>query len=279
MLNLDPSSFAKAIPTNKEPEIWRGYAAEYFELYQINTNNRIAGFLAQTSHESADFTRFIESTNYSWDRLVEVFGRRYFPTDAFAKEFNRDAKRIANYVYSDHTPARKSKLGNTEPNDGWNFRGSGLIQLTGRSNVSAFASSVEMNPEEAAAYCRTKRGAIHSACWFWSSRNINKFADAGDIIGMSKAVNGGDIGLADRKSRWARNKNLSFLAGEYPTVSKGAKGELVKRIQKALGFSDRDADGIYGNQTLSAIRAWQKANKYIVTGVLYPDQLKLMFGE
>ena len=276
MLNLSQKNFSKGIPTNKEPEIWRGFAAEYFDQYGINTNLRIAGFLAQTAHESSDYTRYIESTNYSWERLVAVFGRRYFPTDAFAKTFDRNPKKIANYVYNDNTPARTSKLGNTQENDGWNFRGSGLIQLTGRSNISLFANSISMSAEDAAVYCRTKRGAMHSACWFWDRRGINKYADAQDIVGMSKAVNGGTIGLTDRTNRWNSLKGLSFIEGEYPTLSKGARGDLVKQVQINLGFTGKDADGIFGNKTLNSIRAWQKALGVSVTGTLTSEQVKLI---
>lgn len=279
MLNLSSENFARAIPTNKEPDLWKGYASEYFERYEINNNDRIAGFLSQTAHESSDFTRYIESTNYSWDRLVAVFGRRYFPSDSFAKTFHRDSKKIANYVYDDRNPARKNKLGNTKDGDGWNFRGSGLIQLTGRWNITNFGNDVDMTPEDAAAYCRTKRGAMHSACWFWWKNNINRIADSRNVDTMTKAVNGGEIGIADRRRRWNLLKDLNFIAGEYPSLSKGSRGEIVKKVQSGLGFKGKDVDGIFGNQTLAAVRNWQKAVGVSVTGVLTPNQVKQIIGE
>lgn len=279
MLQISLDEFRKSIPANKEPELWLGYASEFFPRYEITTNIRIAGFVTQTGHESSDMTRYIESTNYSWDRLIAVFGRRYFPTDSFAKQYHRDSKKIANYVYSDHTPARTSKLGNVHANDGWNFRGSGLIQLTGRYNISDFAKSVDMTPEDAAVYCRTKRGAFHSACWFWHDKGLNRFCDANDITGMSKGVNGGSIGLKDRKDRWTRNTKLDFLSStEYPTVSLWARGDIVKRIQKATGITGRDLDGIYGPTTLRHVKIWQVSEGFTANGTLNNIQLKKMLG-
>jgi putative chitinase len=82
--------------------------------------------------------------------------------------------------------------------DGWKYAGKGLIQLTGKDNYTRFAESVEMNVEDVPEYLATFEGAAQSACWFWESNNLNRFADAGDIKGLTKAINGGYIGLEDR---------------------------------------------------------------------------------
>lgn len=275
-MKINLNSFSKSIPTNKQPEMWVKYAEEFFPLYDITSNDRIAGFMAQTGHESGDYSALSENLNYSWQNLRRVFPR-YFPTDAMAKKYERKPEEIANIVYNDAN--RINKLGNTQPGDGWRFRGAGLIQTTGRWNMTELAKGLGMTPEDAADYCRTARGAMHSACFYWKKNNLNRFCDSRDINGMSKAVNGGTIGLADRVKRWNTNISLQFIQGEYPKMSIGARGDLVKRIQIAVGFSGKDVDGIWGKGTDAAVKEWQKNHKYIVTGVLYPDQLKVMFGE
>jgi putative chitinase len=92
--------------------------------------------------------------------------------------------------------------GDESSGDGYRFRGRGLIQLTGRSNYQAFADSLEMSIDDVPEYLGTFEGAAQSACWFWETNNLNKFADAGDILGMTKRINGGTIGLEDRKKHY-----------------------------------------------------------------------------
>jgi putative chitinase len=88
--------------------------------------------------------------------------------------------------------------GNEASGDGWRYRGRGLIQLTGKTNYTWFAASLEISPEEAAEYTQTFEGAAQSACWFWETNKLNKEADAGDIKTMTRKINGGFIGLDDR---------------------------------------------------------------------------------
>lgn len=273
-VRLSSQAFAKAVPACKEVSAWIPLAEEFFEKYQINTNARIAGFLAQVGHESGDLNRTVENLNYSATRLRQIFPR-YFPSVALANQYANKPEAIANRVYDDAN--RVNKIGNTKPGDGWLFRGSGLIQMTGRTNISVFAKEVGMTPEAAAEYARTKRGAMHSACLFWAKNNINRFCDAGDITGMSRAINGGDIGMADRKKRWAVTKTLNFMnpvAGEYGPLSVGSRGELVRSCQVSLGLTGRDADGIYGKKTAAAVSEWQRSHKYSVTGSLTGEQVK-----
>jgi putative chitinase len=88
--------------------------------------------------------------------------------------------------------------GDESSGDGYRFRGRGLIQLTGRSNYQAFADSLEMNINDVPEYLGTFEGAAQSACWFWETNNLNKWADAGDIKELTRRINGGYIGLDDR---------------------------------------------------------------------------------
>lgn len=270
----------KMIPTNNEPDVWHTLCLEFFEKYNINTPKRVAGFFAQGGHESIDFKVLFENLNYSWDRLRQVFPK-YFPTDAMAKQYHRNPQLIANRVYDDAN--RTSKLGNTSPGDGYRYRGRGIFQLTGKFNYTAFGNSVGMTAEEASVYCGTKRGAFESACWYWNYRNLNAYCDNDDIVGMSKAVNGGTIGLEDRKIRYSRNKIAMTTTPTNVVTSnvtrmlyRGCRGEDVKMIQKKFGLS---ADGIFGAITESAVRSWQRSNGYVVTGRLTVDQSnKLLVG-
>lgn len=272
------------IPTNKEPDIWHSFCVEFFEEYDINTPNRIAGFFAQGGHESQDFNTLFENLNYSWQGLRKNFSR-YFPTDSMAQQYHRNPQKIANRVYDDSL--RVNKLGNTQEGDGWRFRGRGIFQLTGRYNYTKFGKTKDMTPEDAAAYCGTKRGAFESACWYWKINNLNRFADKDDIIGMSKAVNGGTIGLSDRQKRYTiaktALKNFSTdpitqtpnITNEYRQIQKGSRGEDVKKIQQIFKLG---ADGIFGAKTESAARSWQRSKKYVVTGKLSPEQVKELIG-
>ena len=183
------------IGKNPYAEYWHNALTILLPDYDINTPQRIAAFMAQCGHESANFTALKENLNYRAETLRKVFPK-YFPTDAMAAEYASKPNKqeaIANLVYA-------NRMGNGAPEtgDGYKYCGRGLIQLTGKSNYQAFADSLEISPEEASEYLATFEGAAQSACWFWESNNLNRFADKGDIKGLTKAINGGYIGLEDR---------------------------------------------------------------------------------
>ena len=272
------------IPSNKEPEAWYEAAVPMFEKYEINTNNRIAGFMAQCAHESLDFTRLVENLNYSEKALNSVFGRYFGKGKRDAKEYARDQEKIANYVYQDEFRSKRGALGNVNPGDGWLFRGRGIKQLTGRNNYTQFANTVDLTAEEAAEYVSTPTGAIESACWFWATNKLEKFADKGDNKGLTKKINGGTIGLEDRNRRW--DEALAILGGKVPapktkkastsvrTLRKGMKGDDVKKMQKAIGVA---ADGDFGFGTLVAVKKWQNSNGLVADGIVGPSTQSKMF--
>src|SRR5210317_941376 len=132
MITLD--QFKAMIPRNREPEEWYENVVDMFEKYDITTPLRIAGFMAQCGHESADFTRLEENLNYSEKALNSVFGRYFGPGKRDAKEYARNPEKIANYVYQDEFRSKRGAMGNVEDGDGWRFRGRGIKQLTGRNN-------------------------------------------------------------------------------------------------------------------------------------------------
>ena len=285
---LTKEMLSAMINNNPDSDEWFEALAEIMPKYEINTPNRIAGFIAQCAHESADFKRLEENLNYSEKALLSVFGR-YFGTGAKkrdAAEYARNPEMIANQVYQDEFRKKRGAMGNVEEGDGWRFRGRGLKQLTGRNNYTAFGKTVDMTAEEAAEYVATPKGAVESACWFWNTAKLNAIADAGDIVKMTKKINGGTIGLEDRTERW--EKALAILGGEVseaPAASSGvdmsavlnvgSTGDTVKAVQEFLGIG---ADGIFGRGTKRAIKQWQAANGLTADGVVGPATLKKMFG-
>ena len=149
----------------------------------------------QCSHESGGFTALKENLNYRAATLRKIFPK-YFPDDNIANQYaNRPDKQqaIANRVY-----ANRMGNGPEESGDGFRYCGRGLIQLTGKQNYTWFAASLGIPVEEASEYLQTFEGAAQSACWFWETNKLNQFADAGDIVTLTKRINGGTIGLDDR---------------------------------------------------------------------------------
>ena len=164
--------------------------------YEINTPQRIAAFLAQCAHESGGFKFLKENLNYQAASLMRVWPR-YFPDMATAQAYAHNQEKIANRAY-----ANRMGNGDEASGDGWRFCGRGLIQLTGKTNYQAFADSIETPLEDVPAYLATFEGAVQSACWFWENNNLNQYADSGDITTMTKRINGGTLGLADRQKHY-----------------------------------------------------------------------------
>ena len=257
---------------NSDSSEWFSAMSEILPKYDIVTPERVAGFIAQCAHESNNFKTLEENLNYSRQALLSVFGR-YFgdPPKRNPDGYARNPEKIANYVYMDEF--RSAKMGNIKEGDGWRFRGRGLKQLTGRDNYARFGKSVGMSAEEAAKYVSTKQGALESACWFWDTTDCNRFADAKDIEGMTQRINGGMIGLSDRKLRWEQALALFSTEVVYETVRLGSKGPTVRAVQEALGLN---ADGIFGPQTEKAVKAWQGKQGLVADGIVGPITIERM---
>lgn len=194
-MELTKQQLKQLLPKNPYIDHWHEALAQLLPDYDINTPQRIAAFIAQCAHESGEFMKIKENLNYKASSLRALFGK-YFPNDelaaAYASKPNKQ-EAIANRIYA-------SRMGNGDEKsgDGYRYCGRGIIQLTGKSNYQAFADSLEMSVEDVPEYLATFEGAAQSACWFWESNNLNRFADKGDIKGLTKAINGGYIGLEDR---------------------------------------------------------------------------------
>lgn len=192
---LTRDQLAELLPGNPYIDYWYNALVQLLPDYDINTPQRIAAFVAQCAHESGNFRVLKENLNYKAVTLRKIFPK-YFPTDAIAAQYAalpNKQEAIANKVYG-------GRMGNgpEETGDGFRYCGRGLIQLTGKNNYEAFAMSIETPVEEIPEYLATFEGAAQSACWFWETNNLNKWADTGDIRELTRRINGGYIGLEDR---------------------------------------------------------------------------------
>jgi putative chitinase len=183
------------------------YADHWFEAlcailpdYDINTVPRVAAFLAQTAHESGGYRAIKENLNYKAESLMRVWPK-YFPTMEIAKQYAHNQQAIAN------------RMGNgpEETGDGWKFCGRGLIQLTGKDNYTRYAQSLEIGLDEASEHLTTFEGCVQSAAWFWEANNLNQWADKGDMLTLTKRINGGTLGLEDRIKHY--NHAVHVLGG------------------------------------------------------------------
>jgi putative chitinase len=186
---------------------WLEPLKETFEKYQIDTPRRQACFLGQTMHESGSFKFTKENLNYSAKALMATWPSR-FPDLETASQFERQPEKIANKVYS-------GRMGNTEDGDGAKYIGRGLIQVTGKENYThcgeALGIDLVANPQ----LLEEPRYAVLSAGWFWNKKGLNALADEGTSNSfevMTKRINGGLLGLDDRKSKMI--EALKALGGQ-----------------------------------------------------------------
>lgn len=169
----------------------------------INNRARRTHFLGHLHHESGGLHRIIENLDYRAARLMQVWPKR-FPTIAAAAPYSHNPPALANLVYG-------KRLGNTDPGDGWRYRGRGLIQLTGKANYADASKwcgiDLVAHPELAA----DPVSAAKIAAAFWSHKGLNPIADADDgdaIKRETKIINGGTLGLAERMAAIALAKSI-----------------------------------------------------------------------
>lgn len=211
MIIITPSLLAAMIPKNKNIDSWCIALNKILPKYNINTINRIAAFISQTAHESADFTVLTENLNYSAQGLANTWPNRYavnpsvkpLTPNILASNIQRKPESIANITY-----ANRMGNGDQHSGDGWKYRGRGLIQITGKDRYSQFAAYAKINFSDVITYVETPEGAIESACWFWNAKSLNSLADTQNIEALTKAINGGLNGLNDRTIKYLRFKTL-----------------------------------------------------------------------
>lgn len=204
-MQITQQQLGACIGNNPYLEQWTNALNQLLTDYGIDTPPRVAAFIAQCAHESGNFVFLKENLNYRAASLRKIFPK-YFPTDELANQYAalpNKAEAIANRIY-----ANRMGNGDEASGDGYRYCGRGLIQLTGKSNYSNFADSIETPVEQVPAYLETFEGAVQGACWFWETNNLNQWADKDDILTMTKRINGGTIGLEDRKKHYEHAKHV-----------------------------------------------------------------------
>jgi len=183
-------SFSTALQVLGIDSKWEEPLRAAFDRYDINTSKRQAAFIGQCAHESNNFKTLEEGLNYSPERLMKVWPSR-FPDLATANKFAHNPQMLANKVYA-------GRLGNNQENDGWNFHGRGLIQLTGRENYERCGSSLGVDFIGNPIWLLDPKYAALSAGWFWNKHGLNELADQQEHGMITKRINGGTLGLDDR---------------------------------------------------------------------------------
>lgn len=235
-----PDSVLKGAMPNIDKKKWKCSLQKAMDKYDIS-GDRAAMFLAQLGHESNDLKRQSENLNYtSAERIQQIWPSR-FPTKESAEPYVRNPKGLANKVYN-------GRMGNRPgTDDGWNYRGKGPIQLTGRKNNEDFSRETGYDTiSDPDLLLNDPEAAAASAAWYF-----NKYTKGTDIVGVTRSINGGTIGLADRKERYERAIAAYRNDGVEPepeqTVSQGggASNEEIKITVGAGRVPDdiRRADG------------------------------------
>jgi putative chitinase len=169
-------------------------------LAGVDTPLRIAHFLSQISHESGGFKIAVENMSYTAARLMVVWPKR-FPTLALAKQYEKNPQKLGNFVYA-------NRMGNGPPasGDGYRYRGRGLLQLTGRSMYREAGKLAGVPLETQPELAEHADDALQVACGAWKFDRVDQLSETATVEQYTKRINGGLIGLADRKSRFAKAK-------------------------------------------------------------------------
>jgi putative chitinase len=206
---LTPDSLRKMAPSVDQAKLgtYVGVLNQGTTQFKINTPQRLAFFLGQLLVESDDLTQVREGMFYRTpERLMDVWPKR-FPTKESAQPYVGNPQKLANFVY-----ANRMGNGGPETNDGWNHRGAGWFQLTGKTNQETCSKALGIAPDAIGDWLATAIGAAQSACWFWDVNIINRYADVGNIDAVSDAVNlgrqTGKIGDAEGFAKRVARTNL-----------------------------------------------------------------------
>jgi putative chitinase len=270
---------------NYREAIRRG--GELFEENEITTPLRMAHFMAQSLHETGGFTVLRENMNYSAQRLFDVFGVNHHSaaiTNEEAFDLARKPERIAERVYGLGNPHKAQELGNTQPGDGFRYRGNGILQTTGRGAHRETGRAVGVDFENNPDLATTPEHALKPALHEWTKNGMNAFADRNDIRGITRRINGGFNGLAERQV-WF-NRVFHLLQPGANLDAAGDPDDEVKSLQRDLNTLGADpkleVDGRYGPRTRNAVKDFQASVGIVADGIAGPvteATIKLMLDQ
>lgn len=188
----------------RAPRPWLEVMARELPEWDIDSPYEVASFVAQVAHESSDLTRLEENLNYSAERLMQVWPKR-FRDFAIAQQYEHMPEKLANYVYA-------SRMGNGDAasGDGWKYHGRGPIQITGRRNYTEYGLWLGVDLTERPELLLQPEFGIKSAIWFWRVNNLDELDDDADVRLETRRINGGETGLAHRQA--IMNRCLQILA-------------------------------------------------------------------
>lgn len=202
--NFTVDQLTEILPGIKNPNDWFTALGNLLPNFDITSSLRVAMFIAQTGHESGNYNEIEENLNYSAKGLSETFSS-YFKDGINVDDYANQPQKIANLVYSN-----RMGNGDASSNDGWNYRGRGILQVTGKSNYNLCSIALYGDNRLLATpeLLLSQEGAVASACWYWQTHNLNTFSDTGNINEVTRLINGGYNGLADRQEKYTKAISL-----------------------------------------------------------------------
>lgn len=251
---------------------------QLFDNHNTTTPLRMAHFLAQALHETGGFRILRENMNYSARRMIQIFGVGQHSAAVTAAEASRlagDPPAIAERVYGLGNPRKARELGNTNPGDGFLYRGNGVLQTTGRGSHKRIGNAAGVNFEDNPGLVTDPEHALKPALIEWTQNNLNSFADRNDIRTITRKINGGFNGLSERETWFDRVWLLLKNANDPVEAFEIGDGEAdVKQLQEDLNDLGADpklvVDGRYGPNTKQAVREFQAVAGIKVDGIAGP---------
>lgn len=234
MVEFTAELLRKILPRCKTPASWVGPLNQVITQFEINTEQRVAAFIAQMAVESQQLNRLEEDLNYTAQRLTKVWPKRFLTIKA-AEPYAHAPEKLANFVY-----ANRLGNGNRASGDGWRYRGRGLLQLTGRGNYAKAAEDLK-NPSYLVTpdLLGTPPHAVLSAAHFWQHHGLNQLADLTDdddkkFDKITQIVTGDQTGASQRRQFWNAARKALGLGSPAVAIAASPRGRPpMKKKAKA----------------------------------------------